>query len=412
VSGAAGAAARLRLCIFNRSYWPDTGATGQLLTELAEVLVAHHGFDVTVVTGHPTGGARPALPRRETRAGVAIVRVAGTTFHPRRFVGRAFNYVSYLASAFVAGLRLPGQDVLLAMTDPPIIGLVALLLRRRAKVVFVCQDLFPEVAQLLDDFRSTTVDRVLESLTRTIVRHADRTIALGDTMAARLVESKDADPSRLTVIHNWADTDAIVPGPRDNLFSREYSLNGRFVVLHAGNIGFGQDLDMVLDAAERLRARADVEFLFVGDGNRRTELEASARVRALANVRFVPYQPRDAVPWVYASADVALVSLKQGLAGCIVPSKLYTILAAGRPVLAAVEEASETAAIVRGHACGQVVPPGDDGALARAILQMANDREECERFGLRARQASTQFSRRRQVSEYAAMLRDVAGAPC
>jgi glycosyltransferase involved in cell wall biosynthesis len=403
-------AAPIRLCIFNRSYWPDTGATGQLLTELAEDLVAHHGFEVTVVTGYPTGGAGRRLPSRETRNGVAIVRVAGTTLHPRRFVARAFNYVSYLISALVTGLRLPRHDILLAMTDPPIIGLVALLLGRRAKVVFVCQDLFPEVAQLLDDFRSTSVDRVLEWLTRTIVRRADRTIALGETMAARLVESKGADPRRLTIIHNWADTEAIVPGVRNNSFSRQYNLNGQFVVLHAGNIGFGQDLDTVLKAAERLRACDDIGFLFVGDGNRRAELAARVQASQLRNVRFVPYQPRETVPAVYASADTALVSLKQGLAGCIVPSKLYTILASGRAVVAAVEEASETAAIVREHACGYVVPPGDDEALTGAILQLARDREECARFGARARDASANFSRRRQVARYAATLADVVNA--
>jgi colanic acid biosynthesis glycosyl transferase WcaI len=181
-------------------------------------------------------------------------------------------------------------------------------------------------------------------------------------------------------------------------------------VLHAGNIGFGQDLDMVLNAAERLRSRADVGFLFVGDGNRRAELEAAAQARQLANVRFVPYQPRDAVASVYASADTALVSLKHGLAGCIVPSKLYTILAAGRPVVAAVEEASETAAIVREQACGRVVPPGDDDALARAIVQLAADRQACQRLGARAREASFRFSRRGQVSAYATVLREVVDA--
>jgi glycosyltransferase involved in cell wall biosynthesis len=403
----------MRVTVFNRSYWPDTGATGQLLTELAEDLVAHHGFDVTVVTGHPAGQLPShARPSRETRNGVRIIRVAGTRFHQRRFVARALNYVSYFTSALVAALRLPRQHVLIAMTDPPIIGLVALMVRRRAKFVFVCQDLFPEVAQLLADFRSPTVDRVLDALTRFIIRKADRTIVLGETMAARLIETKGADATRLVVIHNWADTDAITPLPKDNAFARAHDLTGKTVVLHAGNIGFGQDLDGVIDAAERLRHRDDVIFVFVGDGNRRAALEAQTRMRQLTNVRFIPYQARETVPLVYASGDVGLVSLKRGLAGCIVPSKLYTILASGRAVLAAVEEASETATIVRNEHCGRVVPVGDSEALARAVVELADDPLARSRFGVCARKAALNYSRTRQVAAYAQTLRGVAETGC
>jgi colanic acid biosynthesis glycosyl transferase WcaI len=400
----------MRITVFNRSYWPDTGATGQLLTELAEDLVAHHGFDVTVVAGFPMRQLESQQPpSRETRNGVTIIRVAGTRFHQRRFIGRALNYVSYFVSALVVAVRLPRQHVLVAMTDPPIIGLAALMVRRRARFVFVCQDLFPEVAQLLDDFRSPLVDRVLEFLTRLIIRKADRTIVLGETMAARLVERKGADATRVVVIHNWADTDAIVPLAKDNAFARAHGLTGKIVVLHAGNIGFGQDLDAVIDAAERLRDRDDVLFAFVGDGNRRTALEAQTRMRQLANVRFIPYQARESVPLVYASGDVGLVSLKRGLAGCIVPSKLYTILASGRTVLAAVEEASETATIVRTEHCGRVVPVGDSDALARAVVELADDPASRSRFAACARTAALNYSRTRQVAAYAHTLRGVAG---
>ena len=140
--------APLRVCYFNRSYWPDTGATGQLLTELAEDLVSRHGFDVTVVTGHPITGER--LPARETRNGVRIVRAAGTTFAQRRFAGRAANYLTYFMSASWAAVRLPRQDVTVALTDPPIIGLAALAARPRHGMVFFCQDIFPEVAGLIE----------------------------------------------------------------------------------------------------------------------------------------------------------------------------------------------------------------------------------------------------------------------
>ena len=400
----------MNVLFFNRSYWPDFGATGQLLTELAEDLVKHHGCDVTVITGYPLKG-RAGVPAREVRNGVRIVRAAGTTCDPARFVGRATNYVTYFLSACWAGLRAGKPDVVVALTDPPIVGLAALLAagRYRARFVFLCQDIFPEVAVLLEDFRNDTVNRTLERVNRFLVRRADAIVALGDTMKRRLVEGKGADPERVTVIHNWADCSALVPGPKDNPFARAHGLRDRFVVMHAGNVGLSQNLDVVLGAAERLVAHDGIRFVFVGDGSRRAALETRARERRLANVTFIPYQPREDMPKSYASADLFIVSLKPGLAGYIVPSKVYSILAAGRPYVAAVEDACEVAAITREYQCGMVVAPGDADALAARILEMYRDSPLTAEYGQRAREAGLAFDRPRQVAAYAALLRRVAG---
>ena len=397
----------LRICYFNRSYWPDTGATGQLLTELAEDLVAHHGIEVTVITGYPVNHAAPVAPA-ETRNGVRIVRARGTTFSPRRFTGRALNYVTYFLSALVAALKLPRQDVTIALTDPPIIGLAALAARPRHGVIFFCQDIFPEVAGLLEDFHSPAVNALLERLNRFMVSRAVRIVALGDTMASRLIHGKGADPAKVTVIHNWADTSAIVPSDKGNDFAVAHGLAEKFVVLHAGNIGLSQNLDVVIEAASLLKVRPDIVILFIGDGNRRGALESAARARGLDNVRFLPFQPRDQLRWTYASSDVCLVSLKPGLAGYIVPSKLYPILAAGRPYIAAVESLSEVAALTQRHRCGVLVEPGDAAQLADTILRLADARAEREAMGVRARVASELFARDRQVAAHAQVIEEVA----
>ena len=399
--------ARLRVCYFNRSYWPDTGATGQLLTELAEDLAADHGLDVTVVTGYPVSSDAP-LPARETRNGVHIVRARGTTFAPRRFAGRAMNYVTYFLSAVWAAVRLPRQDVTIALTDPPIIGLAALAARPRHGMIFFCQDIFPEVAGLLEDFHSPLVNAVLERLNRFLVRRAARIVALGETMASRLVHGKGADPGKLTVIHNWADTAAIVPSPKQNDFAVTHGLAASFVVLHAGNIGLSQNLDVVINAAALLKERRDIVVLFIGEGNRRAALQAAAESRGLDNVRFLPFQPRDQLRWTYASSDVCLVSLKPGLAGYIVPSKLYPILAAGRPYIAAVERLSEVAALTERHRCGVLVEPGDAVQMADAIRRLADQQAERDAMGARARLASELFSRDRQVAAHAQVIEEVA----
>ena len=399
--------ARLRVCYFNRSYWPDTGATGQLLTELAEDLVAKHDIDVTVVTGYPVAGGAP-LPSSETRNGVRIVRARGTTLSTRRFTGRATNYLTYFFSALLAALRLPRQDVTIALTDPPIIGLAALAARPRHGVIFFCQDIFPEVAGLLEDFHSPLINALLERLNRFMVRRAVRIVALGDTMASRLVHGKGADPAKLTVIHNWADTSAIVPSDKRNDFAVAHGLESSFVLLHAGNIGLSQNLDVVLDAAALLKPRRDIVILFIGDGNRRAALQSAAASRGLDNVRFLPFQPRDQLRWTYASSDVCLVSLKAGLAGYIVPSKLYPILAAGRPYIAAVEAMSEVAALTQRHRCGVLVDPGDAVQLAEAIRRLADHAGERDSMGARARLASELFSRDRQVAAHAQVIEEVA----
>ena len=399
----------MHVCFFNRSYWPDLGATGQLLTELSEDLVRRHGWDVTVVSGYPLRSTS-VLPPREWRNGVQIVRAAGSTLDPKAFVGRASNYVTYFASALLHGLQIRRPDVVVGLTDPPIIGLAALGAARRADApfVFLCEDIFPEVATLLEDFHSGLVNDALTQVNRFLIRSADRVIALGDTMKRRLIEGKGAEPSKVTVIHNWADCAAVGPGPRDSAFARRHDLVDRFVVLHAGNIGLSQDLEIVLHAADQLRDRPDIVFVFVGDGSKKKHLEDLAVRRDLRNVMFLPFQPRDEMDQSYATADVALISLRAGLAGVIVPSKLYNILASGRPCIAAVERDCEVAQIVEQAGCGFVIGPGDASALRARVVDLAANPECRREMGARARAAAVRFDRPRQVAEYDALLHEVA----
>jgi len=384
----------LRICFFNRSYYPDFGATGQLLTELAEDLVQKHGCRVTVVAGPPS--------RSEQHHGVEIRRAWGTTFRPTRFAGRAANYLTYFLSACLAGFTVPKPDVVVFLTDPPIIGLAALLTARRsgAKLVFLCEDIFPEVAQLVEDFRSETVNRTLRWISRFLIRNSDQVVALGETMRDRLIQQKGADPRRVTVIHNWADCAAITPTAKKNPFALANGLADRFVVMHSGNLGLSQELDTLLDAAERLRAYPDIIFVLVGDGVTRPTLEARAHSLGLSNIRFFPYQSRQSLSELFASADLFVVSLKRGLSGYIVPSKLYGILAAGRPFVAAVEESCEVAAIAKEHHCGLLAEPGNASDLARKILSLYSDRAQAQRLGENARQAALLFDRPRAVQAY------------
>ena len=397
----------MNVCFFNRSYWPDQAATGQLLTELAQDLVRDYGCSVSVVAGpalHACERSSISLwpVTREEHQGVRILRANGTRLPRRKFVGRAANYLTYFASACAATLQIGPQDVVVSLTDPPILGLAALSAARRvgARFVFLCEDIFPEVASLLEDFHNTTVNRTLDRINKRLVREADAVVALGDRMKRRLVEEKGAPADRVRVIHNWADCDAIEPGSKDNAFSRAHALHDKFVIMHSGNVGMSQNLDLLIEAAARLQSRDRLVIAIVGDGARRGPLQEMATQRGLTNVRFFPYQPKELLHESFATADAFLVSLKPGLEGYIVPSKLYGILAAGRPFVAAVDPSCEAAAIATGEACGIVARPGDLDALVGAMATLHDDPAGARRMGENARAASWRYDRRAAVRAY------------
>lgn len=409
----------MHVAFFNRSYYPDQTATGQLLTDLCEDLVRDHGCRVTVVTGRPlqplpgTETRQRRLLAHDERNGVRIVRAQGTRFDKKRFAGRAANYMTYFATACWAGLRLDRPDVVVALTDPPIIGLAAWLAGKRADapLVMAFQDLFPEVTSLLPDFHSDAIDRVLQQVNEFLVQRAAVNVAIGETMRTRLLENKKAPAERTTIIANWADTSAIVPGDKRNAFAAAHGLTDKFVVMHSGNIGLSQSLETIVEAAALLKDVPDIVFVFQGEGVKKPELEEQARTLGLGNIRFLPFAPKAALGESFAAADVFIVSLQRGLAGYIVPSKLYGFLAAGRPYVAAVEETCEVAALTRAHQCGLVAEPGDARELADRILTLYRDRALADRTGANARRVALSFDRRLQVARYAALFRSLVAAP-
>lgn len=406
----------MHIAFFNRSYYPDQTATGQLLTDLCEGLVHEHGCRVTVVAGPPllaSTAMEPAgrrLVQRQEHNGVRILRASGTRFDKRRFAGRATNYMTYFASACLAGLRLDRPDVVVALTDPPIIGLAAWMagLRHRAPLVMAFKDLFPEVAALLPDFHSSTINAALQRVNRFLVRRAAINIALGETMRRRLIDDKGAPEARTVIIADWADTSAIAPGPAENDFRREHGLSGKFVVMHSGNLGLAQSLETIVDAAALLREEPDIRFVFQGEGVSKATLEARSRELGLTNMLFLPFAPKARLGESFAAADLFIISLQRGLAGYIVPSKLYGILASGRPYVAAVEDTCEVAELTRTHACGLVVEPGDVRQLVDGIRRSYGDRDWTTRAGANARTLSLSFDRAVQVSRYFDVLGRVA----
>ncbi len=375
---------RPRILVLNQYYWPGVEATAHLLTELCEALAEE--YDVEVITGALHGYEDE--PAAGERNGVRIVRVASTAYERSQLGRRAANYFSYLGSALGHALRGPRPDLVLCMTDPPIIGDLGVAVGRRfdTPVLVISQDVFPEIATELGRLRNPAVVGVLGVLVGAYLRRADRIVAIGETMRERL-EAKGAPPERVRVIPNWVDTNAITPQPRDNAWAQKHDLASRFVVMHSGNVGHAQDLDSLVRSVTFLRDLDDLRVVIAGFGARHSEMVGlSRRLEVGDRVRFFPYQPRERLPLSLSSADLHVVGLAKGLAGYVVPSRLYGILAAGRPVIAAAEGTSETARLVGDIGCGIVIEPGSPELLARTIRAASEGAFDLEEMGRRGRE--------------------------
>ncbi|MES1247573.1 MAG: glycosyltransferase family 4 protein [Actinomycetota bacterium] len=394
-----------RLLVMNQYYWPGVEATAHLLAELVEALT--DDFEVTVVTGRLRTAQN--LPTGEMRNGVRIVRVASATYDRASLGGRAANYVTYLAESFRAAVAGGRADVVLCMTDPPMVGATALAVarRHRAPLVVIAQDVFPEIAVELKRLTNPFVVGLLRVLVGVWVRRADRIVAIGDTMRSRLIE-KGADPGRVDVIPNWVDTTRLQPLEGENAWAREQGLESRFVVMHSGNVGHAQDLDSLVRAATFLRDLEQLRIVIIGSGARHDELVALASRLEVDQVEFHDYQPRERLQESLSAASVHVVGLAHGLAGFIVPSRLAGILAVGRPVIAAADDESETAGVVRAAGCGVVVPPGRPELLAAAIRDAYEGKLELDEMGRRGRAYVTaEADREVAIRRYRALLREV-----
>jgi colanic acid biosynthesis glycosyl transferase WcaI len=395
--------AKPHLLVLNQYYWPGVEATANLLTELCEALA--EDYDVTVITG----ATRDHLPERDVRNGVTIVRVHSTAYDRAQLSRRAANYFTYLFGAVREALRSRRPDVVVSMTDPPFIGAAAELVARRfrAPLLVVSQDVFPEIAVKLGRLRNPVVVGILRVVIASYLRHATRVVVIGDTMKKRVVE-KGVDASRIRVISNWGDAERVTPQPRDNAWAHEHGLAGKFVVMHFGNVGHAQDLDTLIRATTLLRDLDDLVVPIVGVGARLEELKELAETLEADQVRFLPWQAYENRAAPISAAHVHVVGLARGLAGYIVPSRMWGVLAAGRPVIAAAEDESETAAVVRETGCGLVVPPGDSLRLAEAVRECHDGVHDLEEMGRRARAyAERETDRKIAVARYRHVLEEI-----
>ncbi|MEW6323897.1 MAG: sugar transferase [Nitrospirota bacterium] len=394
----------MRVLFINRYYAPDQSGTSRMLTELAQDL-ARSGARVSVVASDGDS-ERPIRrhPPQETLDGVAVYR-APTWLRLRRIArgtirGWVLNSLSFYPMALLYALHLPRHDVVVLMSDPPLLHLLGLPLRWcwGCRVVSWCQDLYPEMAVATGVLGERSIAaRLLGALSRWGLSRADHAVAIGEVMAERLGRAGLAR-ERIDVIHNWADGGRIFPVPAErNDFAREHRLDRSFVALYSGNMGVGHHFHTIVEAARRLQARRDITFLFIGEGKRRAWLAHEAR--DVSSVRFLPPQPDAQLACSLSAGAAHLVTLQPGLEGVMVPSKLYSALAAGRPVIFIGPPASEAARLIEKAACGYIVAPGDVGGCAAALTALADSPEAARRLGENGRRYFDEHLDRRLAAE-------------
>jgi len=405
----------MRVIILNQFFYPDHSATSQFMTDLAESLV-ERGVSVTALSGRGRYNGGERLPPGEVYKGVRVERAWATSFGKGNLIGRLSDYLTFYLCATWKLLRLPRHDIVMALTTPPFIALVALFIGRLRgmRVVALVQDVYPDVAVSLGALnRRNPATRLLDRLGRHALRQSDRVVVVGECMRERIVAKVgEQSAARVRVIHNWADAREIRPldGERNPFAEQQLDAAGKFVLLFSGNLGVVNEFKTVLDAAFLLRDRPDILFLFVGEGVRKASVEKFAERHGLINVRLLPYQPRELLRYSLASADASLVTLAEGLAGLSVPSKTYASLAAGLPVLFVGDARSSVARIVAENGCGEVVRAGDHLGLARVLSDWASDGAKVADMGRAARATFEQnFDRERAVSAYVETFAECTG---
>jgi len=394
----------------NRSYWPDAEATGQLLTELCEELATE-----TVICGQPNSNPESvSFERRgvEIRNGVSICRVGHTQFNKSSTIGRCINLISFLLLASIAAFRVPRPELVITQTDPFLLPLTGKLLKRfrGSKLLVYLQDIYPDIAIAVGKIHEGWLTRLLRHALHSCYRVSDRVVVLSRDMRDLLVE-QGLPGEKVSQLTNWVDTNQIYPIKDGNEFRARENLNDKFVVMHSGNMGMSQRLEDVLAAAELLKDRDDIIFLMVGGGARMDELKSIASNKHLHNVRFLPYQPKHELATSLSAADLHLVSSDDDAIRCLMPSKIYGILASGTPMVAIVRSDSELADIVKQEGLGECVIPRDPQAICRAVMAMDSDRAELEFMGVRARKlAERRFDRLTCTAQFAAVVTEILEA--
>jgi colanic acid biosynthesis glycosyl transferase WcaI len=388
----------VKILLISAFFPPEVGSAAHLYYELGQAFKAR-GHEVTVLTGLPryhVVGKLRRLRRRpliwETYHGLRVLRVFNLDVPWDSPVLRGIDQFISAFFTGMAGTFLPRFDVALVYSPPLPLALAALALcrlRGRPLVVNI-QDLFPQSAIDLGILRNAYIIRVFRGLESFLYRQADL-ITVHSQGNRGYVLGAGGEKAKVRVIPNWVDTEAIKPGSRETRLREEIGLNQHFIVSFAGIMGYSQDLETVLRSAALLKDHPDIVFLLVGDGVEKPKLMETARKHHLTNVHFLPMRSKEEYPEVLAASDVCLATLRKEVRTPVVPSKILSIMAAGRTVVASLPLDGDAPRLINEARCGVCLPPEDPEAMARAVLHLYRHRELLGQMEARGRDYAVEY---------------------
>ena len=395
----------MRILLLNLYFPPDTSATAKIAHGVVEALSISHS--VTVLCGRPSYDPTERRPWRSYQAEIAggarIIRAGSTDFPRFDMKKRVVNYLSYVALAIPRALFVP-CDLVLAMTDPPFQGIVGAIVAvlKRKPYVYNIRDLYPDMAVGGSIVEPGMLARVWEELHRWALRRATRVIVLGEDMRARII-AKRVEPTRVLVVRDGTEilpSNTPFPAP-DPEIVRAIRGNFSFVLVHAGNLGFYGAWNTLVTAARNL-ANEGVGLVFVGDGAQRSQVEAAAA--GSGNVRFLDFFPASKIPSVLAAADAHVITIKRGLEGVVVPSKMYGILAAGKPIVAVAPRETDAVSLGIQRGFAVAADPDRPGEVVSAVRALASDPRKLKTMGEAARAAAPDYDRVKELQKFVEII--------
>ena len=402
----------MRLLIYSIQYAPEFTSNGLVITGLARQL-AQRGHQVTVLAGTPhyalsriPPGYNWRLFRREEFAGVRVIRCWAFPRSNGKLT-KLLNYASFTFTSLLAGIFVSRPDAVMVVSPPFWLGLTGVLLKfvRRTALIYNAQDLFPEAYLASGEVPSGGLARLMRGLAYRIYHGCDRVTVIAESFTGTIAAC-GIDRHKVAVIPNYVDTAAVTPLPRDNSFSRQHELTGRFVIMYAGNIGYTHGAELLVEAAAKLSGCPKMLFLVIGSGSKRGDLERLACLRQLANLRFLPTQPREVLPEMLAAADVLVLTSKAGVGRSSFPSRIYNCLLAARPVVASYDQESDLARMLGAAEAGRVTPPGKVDEFCEALMTLYHDPAMRARLGRSGADfMARHYSQDAVVDQYEAVLK-------
>lgn len=382
-----------KLLVYAHYYYPDVASTGQILKELCEGM--EKKFDITVICAVPSYDGKVADEYttdkyyHENINGVNIIRVRVPAFTKDNKKSRMKNLISYFIGAMGATFKSEKQDYIFTISQPPILGGVLGVIGKwikGGKMIYNIQDFNPEQTMAVGYSKNKLILNVAMAVDKFSCKQADKVIVVGRDMQETLKNrfNNKRVPNNV-FINNWIDEKEIYPLPDDNEkvmeFKNRYGLKDRFVIMYSGNIGLYYDLENLIRVIEKFKDRNDVVFAFVGDGTKKNDLESYVIQNKMNNVVFIPYQEKENLIYSLNAGDLHWVVNAKGIKGVSVPSKIYGVMATGRPIIGVLEEDSEARLLIEESMCGLVVSPSDYGEIESTINKFISNIVDLEEMG-------------------------------